>query len=1134
MKTIRHTSMYGWLIVLVLLILDFLLTLDATAISRTSIKSGNWNNASCWSPSGTPAETDDVIISPNHLIIINSNCSVQNLTVSTGGKIKGLSNKSISISANLVVNGSYDMNGSDISLLNPGSAFNLGPLATFMWAPATNTSSGATLFKKGIENFNSSSTLIISKWYDYTLPLGEVVTGNFGNIVLNTPGGNNSVVEWNQKNTFEEHRIEGTLTVDCGWITLDKSGTISNTTIGKIVLNSINSTLILHNGTHPSSFSLNTSEVVNNGGKFYGINDGNGNINLIVTGDFKNSGNVKIINNSGVSGVSNGNAFVRIDGDYIQSGGDTRIIYNLSTTNSGVFTAAFRNLVLNGGIFMGQNACHTGGRLNLLNITKDFTINFNNSSDKFRGTGLTSIGQYNNNAGLAINVGRNLTISGDSLSEITSSVSAGDELINVNGDASIGGCATNFNYGTTLAGHSTELNVKGNFLINNGNICLSKNNGKLKTTFYRDIIINGGSLSIKGNSGKADITVLGKINQSGGNIFFHSNAATPSNDLIKINLKGSFYQSSGILNFDDNASGIEHTLSISGDSCMLAGDGKIIRSHSATGSGLISYDKKGTILLERKSNTHLIDGVRQEVSAGCEAIVKSGNISVASFQTTNVTGFSVMKGGKLSVQNNYSLTPNNLFSICKVFIDSSAIVSITNEKGLYGSSQSSFSTGVNYSLHAFSTIEYNGEKQMNITGNSSTAEDKKYGILKLNMITAKEKFILNENISVRTRLILVDGKIKLNNNSLTIENGSSDAIIRKNGFIESEYEISSTSSKILWKNISIGKHEFPFGRSTEVYLPVVINVVSGAGKEISASSWRLLKPNSSGSLSTNGYSTLSAALNEVNAIERWWAFSTPGVKADISFTFSSDEIPSTIESGNNILCALQWTGSEWNKIVPASKVEDSKTKTITIKNISNASDFVIVNDENEDPFELKLFEASKFDKEVLLSWETLNEPTSLSYTIEKSLDGINFFEIGTKEDNISSNNLSSYNFSDNDLPENVAYYRLKYTSNRRISYSPIKTVRLTDDYKGGPVKINSISPNPFSSTIQINYSVANERTLIEVMDMQGHIVYTGHAEVEDKENGKTMLNLEHLSKGVYFLNITSNGKRDTMKIIKNE
>ena len=360
-----------------------LIATNASAVTKISASSGNWNNAFSWSPAGIPSSDDDVVISPNHVLTLTSNEQIKNLTISSTGKFIGSSNKSLNISGGIIVNGILDMQDGNINLINYGSAFFLGPQAVFTWSPGNNNSSGATLFTNGLENFNSTSTLIIKRWYDYTRPIGELVTGNFGNLILNTPGGSNSIVEWNQKNYFETHSIKGTLTIDQGWITLDKTGAISSTVIGNILLSSVNSSFIAHSGNHPSSFTLTTGSVTNNNGNFYGLNDGNGNINLIVNGNFTNTGNVKVINNSGIGEVANGNAMFRVDGDFTQSNGDTRVIYNISTTNSGTFSAMFRNLILSGGIFIGQSACHTGGRLNLLNITQDLLVNFSNSSDKF-------------------------------------------------------------------------------------------------------------------------------------------------------------------------------------------------------------------------------------------------------------------------------------------------------------------------------------------------------------------------------------------------------------------------------------------------------------------------------------------------------------------------------------------------------------------------------------------------------------------------------------------------------------------------------------------------------------------------------------------------------------------------------
>jgi hypothetical protein len=113
------------------------------------------------------------------------------------------------------------------------------------------------------------STLKIKSWYDYTnVPLGNVVSGNFGNVQISSKTSNNTYVEWNQNNQFQTHQILGTLTIVDGWVTLDRSGAISNTTIGAISLQNSNSTFYAHRGNDPTGFTLNTNSITNSGGVF--------------------------------------------------------------------------------------------------------------------------------------------------------------------------------------------------------------------------------------------------------------------------------------------------------------------------------------------------------------------------------------------------------------------------------------------------------------------------------------------------------------------------------------------------------------------------------------------------------------------------------------------------------------------------------------------------------------------------------------------------------------------------------------------------------------------------------------------------------------------------------------------------
>ena len=1118
------------------IVLNILVTSEAAAVLKTSASSGEWNNASIWSPTGKPAINDDVIISENHIITLNSDEQIRNLTVSINASFICSANKTLNLSGDISVNGTVDMNGGNITLQKNNSDFKLGSQSVFKWAPGNNSSTGATLFTKGQEKFNESSTLIIQRWYDYTIPLGEISSGNFGNLVINTPGGSNSIIEWNQKNEFETHQIKGTLTIDQGWVTLDKTGSISSTTIGNIVLSSNNSSFTVHNGNHPSSFTLKTGSITNNGGNFYGLNDGNGNINVNVSGNFNNTGNVKIINNSGVPNVSNGNAVLKVDGNFLQTNGDTRLIYNITTKNSGTFSATFKNLTLSGGIFMGQSACHTGGRLSILNITQDFTINFNKSTDKFRGTGLTSIGETKNNSGLAINIGRNLNINGTTEAEFTSSASAGDELVSINGNMTIQGCTSNFNYGTIEASHNSELFVKGNFSILGGICCLSKNNGTVYSVITKDLNILDGELIVKGNKGVSTFIINGTYSQNGGIFVFHSNQDNANNDIIKTQINGNFNHTGGTINFDKNISGAENVLSITGDSFRFSGNGIITcaGNSSSISRGKINFEKEGTINYQSEGNNHLIDRVIQSVDNKCELVLKNQNIKIASFPTTSIYAFRVMNGGKLTLKNS-TISSNLLFNNSSVMLDSSAVITIINENGLSGKSGSAFNTNINFSLHKESIVEYCGDKSQVVTGISAlkNQQDKKYGILRIIMGNPKYYAFLDNGVYIRTRIELVSGKLNLNNQTLTIENGNKDAVKRIKGYIDCDLDPSSLKNIINWKNMNTGIHEFPFGRSSTNYLPIYFNILTGLGNEVSISTCRTDKnllpyPLGTGLKSSDLFITLNKVVN------RWWSLSAPGIKADITFSYSQDENLINVNNKKIPISVLVWTGSTWENFTPSGKSNNKYNNTISLHNVVYGEQFIIASPNITQKFELKIFEAKQNEKEVILSWETINEATSTTYKVEKSIDGINFYEIGELENNFNSETFSAYNFSDNQLPEEISYYRLKYINNNKLYYSEVKIVTSKDNYSVGSVKINSVSPNPFTSDLLIHYKAIDKSAILNIIDTEGRILMNVPLKSVDQENGTAHLNLESLKKGIYFINIINNGKKDTVKIIKNE
>src|SRR5688572_23549176 len=219
----RHCS--GFLLMTLLTLFS---TFYASAINRISVASGDLNSSSTWSPSGSPAPADNIIISAGHIITVSATQTIHSVIVNAGGQLTWVTANVLSVTGNLTVNGTVTMNGGNISLTNAGLMFTLGSNALFTWDPGNNTAAGTTLFTNGVESFAPTSTLIIKKWYDYTVPLTTYVSGNFGNLELNSFNGS-VIAEWNQQNGFQTHQVPGTLTVDMGWITLDKAGAITNT-----------------------------------------------------------------------------------------------------------------------------------------------------------------------------------------------------------------------------------------------------------------------------------------------------------------------------------------------------------------------------------------------------------------------------------------------------------------------------------------------------------------------------------------------------------------------------------------------------------------------------------------------------------------------------------------------------------------------------------------------------------------------------------------------------------------------------------------------------------------------------------------------------------------------------------------
>ena len=164
------------------------------------------------------------------------------------------------------------------------------------------------------------------------------------------------------------------------------------------------------------------------------------------------------------------------------------------------------------------------------------------------------------------------------------------------------------------------------------------------------------------------------------------------------------------------------------------------------------------------------------------------------------------------------------------------------------------------------------------------------------------------------------------------------------------------------------------------------------------------------------------------------------------------------------------------------------------------------------PIVLKTFTAKKESNNVNIDWITATEINNDYFTIERSVDGINFEKIKQIKGAGNSNQQLNYNFTDNNPEEGINYYRLKQTDfDGTYTYSKIQAVNFEDTFKPN----FNIYPNPASTFVQIKgKNLVGHR--VKVYDITGKPVSTF-----EKLKPFEKLNISNLQKGMYFITVNN-------------
>lgn len=183
------------------------------------------------------------------------------------------------------------------------------------------------------------------------------------------------------------------------------------------------------------------------------------------------------------------------------------------------------------------------------------------------------------------------------------------------------------------------------------------------------------------------------------------------------------------------------------------------------------------------------------------------------------------------------------------------------------------------------------------------------------------------------------------------------------------------------------------------------------------------------------------------------------------------------------------------------------------------------------PVELLNFTGEERDCKNHLVWETATETNSDYFVVERSLDAVQFSEIGRVYAAGNSLQNTAYNFVDS-WAGNTMYYRLRQVDING-SYEYFDIIKIDSDCDTGTYI--DVFPNPVltGTAASIKLFSEEEKTIqIDVMDVTGAVISTTPAEVF---NGPNVIDFptDNLSADTYFIRVSGDGWFSTVnKFIK--
>lgn len=399
---------------------------------------------------------------------------------------------------------------------------------------------------------------------------------------------------------------------------------------------------------------------------------------------------------------------------------------------------------------------------------------------------------------------------------------------------------------------------------------------------------------------------------------------------------------------------------------------------------------------------------------------------------------------------------------------------------------------------------------------------------------------LNVNTSVENVATLTTHEIILNSNDLTLENSSTGAITGSGGIV-SETAPSSGYGRLVW-NIgnSTGTYAIPFETSGGTAITFGYDV-QNAGAGSTANAYKSFATYPTNDLNTNTGATWTDLPTGVQHLtddfqdpSHWWVMDrfwvidndaqgnyTTYPQIEYDFVYDPNDIlaPNHITEANLVAQRYNSGSNQWLDWLYSDPASGG---SVTV-DLANQEDFyavwTLVDDSDPLPIELAQFDGDCDASSIEITWTTWTESKNDYFTLERSSNGEDFEIVDVIDGGGTTNEATTYSYTDLTPYAGTSYYRLKDTDiHGKSDYSDVIAVSCHSD--GNDFALINAYDNDQDLVIEFTAG-QNEPYDITLMDSRGRQLTARSNRAYDGYNKITLPTVD-LARGIYVITL-SNG-----------